>query len=310
MSNAPTTDSENSENSQKKIKPKFHLGRINRLILLKKDSKYALFSDSFHSLNTLKVPLYELGEDLAKNIKVGEYLSLFIYRSKDNYLKATLKAPPALIGELATVIIDKIDDDKVTANWADNRWHEQLSIPRENLNFRPKKNQKVVVEIILDPDTEQLSANAKFDEISEKYDRAYSKIDQHVFIRTIDITEKQITVLVDDQYLGLLDFKSLPIQPEIGDMNFGKIVGYTEDHTMLIVQMQANIKNIVEQVQEQILTELKHPRAAGMIPFHDKTSSELILSHFGVSKKVFKKAVGGLLKANKIKLTDRSIVRF
>ena len=63
-------------------------------------------------------------------------------------------------------------------------------------------------------------------------------------------------------------------------MNFAKIVGYTEDHTMLIVQM-ANIKNIVEQVQEQILTELKHPRAAGMIPFHDKTSSELILSHFG-----------------------------
>ena len=50
-------------------------------------------------------------------------------------------------------------------------------------------------------------------------------------------------------------------------MNFGKIVGYTEDHTMLIVQMQANIKNIVEQVQEQILTELKHPRAAGMILF-------------------------------------------
>ena len=91
------------------------------------------------------------------------------------------------------------------------------------------------------------------------------------------------------------------------NMNLGKIVGHTEDHTMLIVQMQANIKNIVEQVQEQILTELKH-RAAGMIPFHDKTSSELILSHFGVSKKFSKKqSVACKLK---IKLTDRSIVRF
>jgi predicted RNA-binding protein (virulence factor B family) len=35
----------------------------------------------------------------------------------------------------------------------------------------------------------------------------------------------------------------------------------------------------------------------------------LILNHFGVSKKVFKRAIGGLLKQGKIKQTAKGIVR-
>ena len=42
---------------------------------------------------------------------------------------------------------------------------------------------------------------------------------------------------------------------------------------------------LVDKVQEQILTELNNPKANGKIPFNDKTNSNLILNHFGVSKK-------------------------
>ena len=112
----------------------------------------------------------------------------------------------------------------------------------------------------------------------------------------------------------------MPIKPEIGEMGFGKIVGTTQetanknrdidgDGDRLIVQLQTNMDKLVDKVQEQILTELNNPKAHGKIPFNDKTNSNLILNHFGVSKKIFKRAIGGLLKQKKIMQTDKGIVR-
>ena len=118
----------------------------------------------------------------------------------------------------------------------------------------------------------------------------------------------------------------MPIKPEIGEMGFGKIIGSSTQSNnrnqndkynnqddnqddRLIVQLQAQMDKLVDKVQEQILLELKNPKAHGTIPFNDNTNTSLILNHFGVSKKVFKRAIGGLLKQGKIKQTAKGIVR-
>ena len=47
----------------------------------------------------------------------------------------------------------------------------------------------------------------------------------------------------------------------------------------------------------------------GFLPLHDKSPPEQIQEILGLSKKLFKKGVGGLYKAGLIKLTEAGIHR-
>lgn len=48
---------------------------------------------------------------------------------------------------------------------------------------------------------------------------------------------------------------------------------------------------------------------AGVLPFDDKVSPEVIKREFGLSKAAFKRAVGHLLKEKKIAMKDKRIFR-
>ncbi len=48
---------------------------------------------------------------------------------------------------------------------------------------------------------------------------------------------------------------------------------------------------------------------AGVLPFDDKTTPQVIEREFGLSKAAFKRAVGHLLKERKVKIQDGRIYR-
>ena len=48
---------------------------------------------------------------------------------------------------------------------------------------------------------------------------------------------------------------------------------------------------------------------AGVLPFDDKASPEVIKREFGLSKNAFKRAVGHLLKEGKIEIKDKRIYK-
>lgn len=60
------------------------------------------------------------------------------------------------------------------------------------------------------------------------------------------------------------------------------------------MKMQKSVFSIIEEF-------------AGVLPFDDKASPEVIKREFGLSKNAFKRAVGHLLKEGKIEIKDRRI---
>ena len=50
-----------------------------------------------------------------------------------------------------------------------------------------------------------------------------------------------------------------------------------------------------------------HPLFAGVLPFTDKASPEVIMRETGLSKNAFKRAVGRLYKERRIEITERAI---
>ena len=58
---------------------------------------------------------------------------------------------------------------------------------------------------------------------------------------------------------------------------------------------------------ERIYSRLEE--AGGFLPFHDKTSPEIIKREFQISKAAFKRAIGRLMKQKKIQISSLEITR-
>ena len=69
------------------------------------------------------------------------------------------------------------------------------------------------------------------------------------------------------------------------------------DRQEAYLQIYEDAENVLEIIEE----------FAGVLPFDDKASPEVIRREFGLSKNAFKRAVGHLLKEGKIQIKDRRI---
>ena len=71
----------------------------------------------------------------------------------------------------------------------------------------------------------------------------------------------------------------------------------SSDRQEAYLQINEDAENVLEIIEE----------FAGVLPFDDKASPEVIRREFGLSKNAFKRAVGHLLKEGKIQIKDRRI---
>ena len=69
------------------------------------------------------------------------------------------------------------------------------------------------------------------------------------------------------------------------------------DRQEAYLQINEDAENVLEIIEE----------FAGVLPFDDKASPEVIRREFGLGKNAFKRAVGHLLKEGKIQIKDRRI---
>ena len=113
-------------------------------------------------------------------------------------------------------------------------------------------------------------------------------------------------VAVDNQYSALIPHNEMTRELHIGDVVKARIKEVTEEGKLTLslqektkVQMGKDAELIYERLQKE----------GGFLPFHDKTSPEIIKREFKISKAAFKRAIGRLLKEGKIKLTDSGIER-
>ena len=107
-------------------------------------------------------------------------------------------------------------------------------------------------------------------------------------------------------YSGLIAQKELYGEIQIGDTVSARVLNVKEDGKLdLSVREKAylQITSDAEKIMELI------DRFGGGLPFNDKASPEVIKRETGMSKNEFKRAVGNLLKNNRIKITEKGILK-
>ena len=105
--------------------------------------------------------------------------------------------------------------------------------------------------------------------------------------------------LPENNMLGFIHPSERYAEPRLGQVLNARVIGFREVDRTLNLSLKPRSFEMLENDAQMILTYLESN--GGFMTLNDKSSPEDIKATFGISKGQFKKALGGLMKAKKIK---------
>lgn len=234
-----------------------------------------------------------------KSASAGEELDVFIYLDTEDQLTATTKAPKAMVGEFALL---RVKDNVSVGTFLDWGLGKDLLLPFGEQLGTLRRGEKVLVHVYLHS-SGRIAASAKLEKFLKPVDFSLSEGDE-VDLLIYAFSDLGAKVVINDTFGGLLFRDELYVNPACGDRMRGYIKKIREDGKIDVTLLKGGARN-ADADREIVLVALKAHN--GFLPLTDKSSPEEIADLLRMSKKGFKKVVGGLYKDRMIEMTADGI---
>lgn len=265
------------------------LGRTNRLPI-GRFVDYGVYLESDNLGEILLPKRY-----LPKDAEVGDWLEAFIYRDSEDRLIATTETPKVEVGECA--YLEVVDVNRVGA-FVDWGLPKDLFVPYAEQHQEMKAGERHVVYAYID-NTERLAASSRLDKFLSTTTKDY-EVGDEVDLLVARQTELGWEVVVDDLVVGLV-FKN----DDLDRLKPGtRIEGYVKavrGDGKITLSLQPPLETD-EDLGDRIMRNLRE--SGGSSTLTDKSSPDEIFAHYGVSKRAYKRAIGGLYKERRIVIGD------
>ena len=228
-------------------------------------------------------------------------VNVFIYKDSQDRRIATCQKSLLEMGQIALLRVVSVSKIGAFLDWG---LEKDLFLPFKEQTVRVREGDECLVTLYVDK-SERLCATMKLYH-SLHTDSPYKEGDT-VRGRVYEISDNfGVFLAIDHLYSALIPKKEAQGKYKPGDEVTVRVVKVREDgkltvspHQKAYLQMDVDSDNIM-----QVLDEF-----AGVLPFDDHVSPEVIKREFGISKAAFKRAVGRLLKEEKITIRDGRIYR-
>ena len=255
----------------------------------------------------LKNPEDENGEErvllpakqVPAGVGVGDKIEVFLYKDSKDRLIATTNTPLLMMGEVKVLTVAQVGKMGAFLNWG---LEKDLFLPFREQTRKVREGDECLVTLYIDKSS-RLCATMKvyhYLSLSSPY-----KKDDKVEGVVYEISDNfGAFVAVDDKYSGLIAKKEFFGNVKVGDRISARVVQVKEDGKLdLSIREKALTQILID--SEKVLDVIES--FDGVLPFNDKANPEVIKRELQMSKNEFKKAVGHLLKAGKIEITEKSI---
>lgn len=272
------------------------IGNYNRL-KVKRQVDFGMYLDS--DQGDILIP----NKYIPEGTKIDDMLQVFVYTDSEDRLIATTLQPYGVVGEFAAMEVKQVNRFGAFLDWG---LEKDLLLPHKEQHRQVQEGQKVVVRVCLDHKTNRVIAVAK---LNPFFDRDLSLLEEGQKVRLLayDVTDLGYQVVINDTFTGIV-YKNEVFEPlRIGDSKEGFIKKIREDNKADVSLRQQGF-SAVSDAKSVVLEALQE--AGGFLPYHDASSPEEIKKAFKMSKKSFKKAIGGLYKEGKIKIEVDGIKLF
>jgi predicted RNA-binding protein (virulence factor B family) len=129
------------------------------------------------------------------------------------------------------------------------------------------------------------------------------KVNDEVDVLLWDFTDLGVKVIINDLYPALLYRDEVRPGMKRGQRFKAFVQNIREDGKIDVTLRRSGAAGVVD-ARDRILEALQ---PEGFLPLHDQSSPQEIFQRLGMSKKVFKKAVGGLYKEGRVELARDGI---
>ena len=239
------------------------------------------------------------GRLMPKGSEPGDIVKVFVYLDSEERLTATTARPRAVVGDFALL---NVKDNVTVGTFLDWGLEKDLLLPFGEQLAPLKRGQRVLVRVYLHS-SGRIAASAKLDKFLMPADGTLAEGDQAELL-VYAFTDLGAKVVVNNTFGGLLFSNELYAMPACGDRLPGYVKKIREDGKLDITLRRGGAQEAATD-RETILTTLK--AREGFLPLTDRSAPGAIADLLKMSKKSFKKAVGGLYKEGLISMTADGI---
>lgn len=235
-----------------------------------------------------------------QGLRAGDELEVFLYHDGESRLIATTEKPKGIVGDIVVLEVKDVMHQGAFLDWGIMK---DLFLPLSQQASVLYKGMKVPVLVYLDEMTGRVAATEKFQHHLKGNPITLVENDP-VNLLVTRKTDLGFEVIINSMHVGLIHFSDIFHEMKIGDRLKGFVKKLLPDDKIDVMPGERGYKRI-ESEAEKIMRLLQENN--GYLPYHDKSSPEEIYTFFGMSKKSFKMAIGGLYKDKKISFAQAGI---
>jgi len=239
-------------------------------------------------------------KQIPENTKVGDKLNVFLYKDSKDRLIATTNEPKLKLGDFAVLKVLEIGKIGAFLDWG---LEKDLFLPFKEMTTKVQQGDEILVTLYIDKSRRLCASMKGIYDLLQK-DSPY-KIGDKVEGRVYEFSDNFGTfIAVDDKYSAMIPNYEEHSFLKIGDVIEAKITKIKPDGKIDLtlrekayMQIDPDAEKVMELIDEY----------AGVLPFNDKASPEIIKRETGLSKNAFKRAIGHLYKERKIEIIEKGI---
>lgn len=231
--------------------------------------------------------------------EIGDEMEVFVYQDDDK-LKATTEKPNAEVGEFAIMTCVQSLPTGAFMDWGIIK---DLFVPYKQQKAKIIEGKRYLVYVYVDEFLDLITGTTRYKR-NPHYENLPLQRGEKVHLMIAGESELGWNVVINKQYIGLIYtsdvYKKLfPLSEEVG------FIKSIREDGKIDVSLQPEGYENIDEFQKIILDKLEINY--GLLYLSDKSTPEEIKDELQMSKKNFKKAIGGLYRDKKIEILEDKI---
>ena len=270
------------------------LGNYNTLKILRSTRVGLFLGDA--DVDDLLLP----NKYVPEQFEIGQELRVFCYLDQEERPVATTRDPLITRNSFAFLQVAEVNDYGAFLDWGLDK---HLFVPFREQPDKMESGKRYVVYCFLDPKSQRLTASGrwwKYLDNSAMELGSGEKVDLLIARRS----DLGWDVIVNNKHRGLVFHNQVYRKLRLGDRLPGYIRQIRTDQKLDVV-LEPLGRDKLEPAAVKIYNILNE--RGGVLNLHDKSDPEEIRRALDMSKKTFKKAIGGLYRQKKIEIREDGI---
>ena len=230
-------------------------------------------------------------------VNIGDEVEVFLYLDPKRKLTASMRVPKMREGQIARLKVINVSRDGAFVDVGAERG---IFMPYAGMRGRPQIGEVVWAKLYTDKSGRLAVTMEVEDEMRRASQPAKGvKKGQMVKGAIYNYTDAGAFLFSEERYIVFIANKEMNPQsrPKVGEVVTARVTYIRDDGRLNASLKESKEKALITDAEK--IMELLHNRN-GKMPYSDESSPEVIRDKFGISKAAFKRALGHLLRENRI----------